>query len=91
MTTLTMDMLREAMRKVENPPPVVESIRCGSLDRFQHAMTDTDCPLVAVSDTAHFWAGVQVIEIGALPSGQIVMTYTDRSIKIIDLDQEETN
>ncbi|MFU1607353.1 hypothetical protein ACM25O_13290 [Sulfitobacter pontiacus] len=86
---LTLETLRAAMRQLEDFPPILETVRCGSLDRFKAKMKQRFGPLVVDVGTLSLWAGVPVVEVRALHEARAVLHFNDGSVKIIDLDQEE--
>jgi hypothetical protein len=85
MTTLTIDMMRDAMRKVGTPPPCQE-IKCGNLDEFVAAIErKTGKAVHKVSNSSGVFSGIEVKVSPLIPTDKAVVLVDGEIKSIIDL------
>lgn len=85
MSTLTLEMMREAMRKI-GPPPPKQEIHCGDMDEFIHAFQRKTGREVE-RQSKHFgtFGGIEIRTSKAVPVDKAIV-FEDGEIKsIIDL------
>lgn len=90
MSTLTMDMLRDAMRKI-GPIAPKQEIKCGDLDEFIHAVKrQTGSDITKVSRSQGSFCGIEVRVSPLVPVDKAVVLEGGQVKSIINL-QTETN
>lgn len=89
MTTLTMEMLLDAKRRLGAPPPR-QQIRCGNLDEFMAAIErQTGQSCVKTSKITAIFGGVEVVVSRSVPVDKAVVFEGGMIKSIIDLREGE--
>jgi hypothetical protein len=85
MSALTIDMLRDAARKMGSPPPKQE-IKCGDLDEFIAAIKrQTGQDAVRLSRSLGFFKGIEVKVSAAVPVDKAIVLEDGQVKSIINL------
>ncbi|MFV1535193.1 hypothetical protein VWX96_17335 [Phaeobacter sp. A90a-4f] len=89
MTTLTLDMMLEVMRKV-GPPPPKQEIHCGDMDEFIHAFQRrTGQEVARHSKHMGSFGGIEIRTSKAVPVDKAIV-FEDGKIKSIINLRDET-
>lgn len=87
--SLTMDMLHEAMRKIETAPPPPTDIRVGSILRFKEYLAESHQLIVEWPKPHGSYAGLPVYVSDVVPEDKAIIMRDHEVHCIIDLSPRE--
>ena len=89
--TLTMDMLREAQRKLENPPAHPKRVKVKSLEEFRaYLIKHNQVRMTRMGPNRFGWLGCLVTEHDHLAEGCAHISMSDDTVKIAHFHGDES-